>query len=426
MTRCAIGTDVGGTFTDLVFCTAAGEVHCFKVPSTPALPGESILTGVDEISAVLHPDATAWRAAHHTHSSTVATNALIERRGARVGLITTAGFRDLFELQRLAIPHPMRFDSRRPLPLVAREFVREVRGRLGADGAEVEPLHEQDVLDAARALAAAGVEIAVVSFIHSYRNPAHEQMARTLIRRAGIDLRVELSSDIWPQAREYERAVLTTINASVRPIVESYTGRLSEGLAERGLDVPARIARSNGGAEQARTIRERPVVALLSGPAAGVAGAADAAEDAGWVDADLMTLDVGGTSADIGVIRAGAPVLSSEEQVGDFPVLIPTVAVSSIGAGGGSIIWLDSTGSLKVGPRSVGADPGPACYGSGSIIPALTDAFLVAGLLTPGQRLGENWRCNWRRRARRWRRSASGWAGRPSRWPTARSASPRQ
>jgi N-methylhydantoinase A len=388
MTRCAIGTDVGGTFTDLVFCTASGEVHCFKVPSTPSRPGESILTGVDEISDVLRPDATVWREAHHTHSSTVATNALIERRGARVGLITTTGFRDLFELQRLAIPHPMRFDSRRPLPLVPRELVREVRGRIGPDGAEIEALHEQDVVDAARALAAAGVEIAVVTFIHSYRNPAHEQLARTLIRRHGIDLRLELSSDIWPQAREYERAVLTTINASVRPIIEAYVGRLTDGLGVRGLDVPARIARSNGGAELARTMRDRPVVALLSGPAAGVAGAADAAEDAGWDKADLMTLDVGGTSADIGVIRAGAPVLSSEELVGEFPVLIPTVAVSSIGAGGGSIIWLDTTGSLKVGPRSVGADPGPACYGSGSTIPALTDAFLVAGLLTPGQRLG--------------------------------------
>jgi N-methylhydantoinase A len=386
--RCAIGTDVGGTFTDLVFCTAAGEVHCFKVPSTPSQPGESILIGVDEISDALHPDAAAWRDAHHTHSSTVATNALIERRGARVGMITTSGFRDLFELQRLAIPHPMRFDSRRPLPLVPREWVREVRGRIGADGTEIEPLHEQDVIDAARALAAAGVEIAVLTFIHSYRNPAHEQLARAIIRRAGIDLRLDLSSDIWPQAREYERAVLTAINASVRPIVEAYVGRLSDGLKLRDLAVPARIARSNGGAELAHTVRDRPVVALLSGPAAGVAGAADAAEDAGWADADLMTLDVGGTSADIGVIRAGAPVLSSEELVGDFPVLIPTVAVSSIGAGGGSIIWLDSTGSLKVGPRSVGADPGPACYGSGSTTPALTDAFLVAGLLTPGQRLG--------------------------------------
>jgi N-methylhydantoinase A len=174
----------------------------------------------------------------------------------------------------------------------------------------------------------------------------------------------------------------------VRPIVEAYVVRLTGGLSERSLLTQARIARSNGGAELARTMRDRPVVALLSGPAAGVAGAADAADDAGWPAADLMTLDVGGTSADIGVIRDGQPVLSSEELVGEFPVLIPTVAVSSIGAGGGSIIWVDTAGSLKVGPRSAGADPGPACYGSGSTTPALTDAFLVAGLLTPGQRLG--------------------------------------
>src|SRR3984885_7796602 len=305
--HCSIGTDVGGTFTDLVFVTAAGEVHCFKVPSTPSRPGESILTGVEEIRAALNPDHATWRDAFHTHSSTVATNALIERRGARVGMITTSGFRDLFELQRLAIPHPMRFDSRRPLPLVPREWVREVRGRIGADGAEVEPLHEQDVIDAARALAAAGVEIAVLTFIHSYRNPAHEQLARTIIRRHGIDLRMDLSSDIWPQARENERAGLTAINASVRPIVEAYVGRLSDGLKERGLAVPARIARSNGGAELAHTVRDRPVVALLSGPAAGVAGAADAAEDAGWANADLMTLDAGGTRPDIGGTRARGP-----------------------------------------------------------------------------------------------------------------------
>lgn len=386
--RHSIGTDVGGTFTDLVFCTASGDLHCFKLPSTPAQPGESILTGVDEIRRALQPPDETWQEAHHTHSSTVATNALIERRGARIGLITTAGFRDLFELQRLAIPHPMRFDSRRPEPLVPRERVHEVRGRIGPDGKEIQPLDEAGLLEAARALAAQGAQIAVVAFIHSYRNPAHERQARDLVERHGIDLRMELSSDIWPQAREYERAVLTAINASVRPIVEAYVQRLTEGLSERGLATPARVARSNGGAELARTMRDRPVAALLSGPAAGVAGAADAAGDAGWESADLMTLDVGGTSADIGVIRDGRPVLSSEELVGDFPVLIPTVAVSSIGAGGGSIIWIDQAGSLKVGPASVGADPGPACYGSGSTTPALTDAFLVAGLLTAGQRLG--------------------------------------
>jgi N-methylhydantoinase A len=381
-----LGTDVGGTFTDLVFYTASGELLCFKVPSVPGQPGASILTGIDELRKTLGLDEAAWHGLDHTHSSTVATNALIERRGARIGLLVSAGFRDLFELQRLAIPHPMRFDSRRPL--VPRALVREVRGRVAADGSEIEPLAEEDVLAAARDLRDRGVEIAVVAFLHSYRNPAHERAARAIVEKSGIGLGLELSSEVWPQAREYERAVLTAINASIRPIVETYVDHLDIGLAERSIATPARIARSNGGAELAHSVRRRPVVALLSGPAAGVAGAAAAAQDAGWEAADLMTLDVGGTSADIGVIRGGRPVLSTEEHIADFPLLIPTIAVSSIGAGGGSIIWLDPTGSLKVGPRSVGADPGPACYGSGPLVPALTDAFLVAGLLAPGQRLG--------------------------------------
>src|SRR5437764_2340086 len=386
---CYLGTDVGGTFTDLVFYTETGEVHCFKVPSTPARPGASILEGVDEIRDALGLDEAAWRRMVHTHSSTVATNALIERKGARVGLLVSSGFRDLFELQRLAIPHPMRFDSRRPLPLVPRALVREIRGRIAADGSEIDPLDEADAVAAAQDLVALGAEIAIVVLLHSYRNPAHERQVRAAIERAGVPLRLELSSEVWAQAREYERGVLTAINASIRPIVEGYIERLEQGLGERAIATPARVARSNGGAELAETMRRRPVVALLSGPAAGVAGAAAAAQDSGWEAADLMTLDVGGTSADIGVIRGGRPGLSSEEHIADFPLLIPTIAVSSIGAGGGSILWLDPTGSLKVGPRSVGADPGPACYGtSGSRTPALTDAFLVAGLLAPGQRLG--------------------------------------
>jgi N-methylhydantoinase A len=386
---CYLGSDVGGTFTDLVFYTASGELHCFKVPSTPARPGASILEGIDEIKAALLPDEAAWRHMAHTHSSTVATNALIERKGARIGMLVSSGFRDLFELQRLAIPHPMRFDSRRPLPLIPRALVREVGGRIAADGSELDPMPDAEAVAAAGELAALGVEIAIVVLLHSYRNPAHERHLRAIVERHSIPLRLELSSEVWAQAREYERGVLTAINASIRPIVEGYVERLDTRLAERAIDTPARVARSNGGAELAETMRRRPVVALLSGPAAGVAGAAAAAQDAGWEGADLMTLDVGGTSADIGVIRGGRPVLSSEEHIADFPLLIPTIAVSSIGAGGGSILWLDPTGSLKVGPRSVGADPGPACYGlSGSTIPALTDAFLVAGLLEEGQRLG--------------------------------------
>ncbi len=388
MVSSILGTDVGGTFTDLAFITEAGELHCFKVPSTPSRPGASILSGVDEIQETLRLGGPAWHRTVHTHSSTVATNALIERKGSRVGLLVSSGFRDLFELQRLAVPHPMRFDSRRPQPLIPRALVREVAGRLDADGEEVEPLDGAAVVQAAQELEQAGAEIAIVVLLHSYRNPMHERAARDAIAQAGVKLRVELSSDVWPQAREYERGVLTAINASIRPLVEGYVDRLVAGLEGHRIETPARIARSNGGAELAGSLLGRPVVALLSGPAAGVSGAAEVARDAGWDAADLMTLDIGGTSADIGIVRGGRAVLSSEEHVADFPVLIPTVAVSSIGAGGGSIIWLDPTGSLKVGPRSVGADPGPACYGTGSLIPALTDAFLMAGLLEPGQRLG--------------------------------------
>lgn len=388
MVSSILGTDVGGTFTDLAFITESGELHCFKVPSTPSRPGASILGGVDEIQETLKVQGLGWHRTVHTHSSTVATNALIERKGSRIGMLVSSGFRDIFELQRLAVRHPMRFDSRRPQPLIPRALVREIGGRLDADGEEVEPLDQAAVVQAARELEAAGAEIAIVVFLHSYRNPAHEQAARDAIVRAGVMLRAELSSEVWPQAREYERGVLTAINASIRPMVEGYVDRLVAGLEDHRIETPARIARSNGGAELAGSLRGRPVVALLSGPAAGVSGAAEVARDAGWEAADLMTLDIGGTSADIGIVRGGRAVLSSEEHIADFPVLIPTVAVSSIGAGGGSIIWLDPTGSLKVGPRSVGADPGPACYGTGSLIPALTDAFLVASLLEPGQRLG--------------------------------------
>ena len=386
--RTFLGTDVGGTFSDLIYFDETGTIHCAKVPSTPSRPGASVMTGIDELVSRLELGPAELAGLRHTHSSTVATNALIERTGARVGLLTTSGFRDLLELQRLAVPHSMRYDSRRPAPPIPRSLVREIGGRLTADGDELEPLDEDAVVAAGRDLVAAGVAIAVVAFIHSYRNPVHERRSRDVLREAGVPLRVELSSEVWPQAREYERAILAAINAGIRPIVEGYVARLAEGLEERAIVQPARVARSNGGAELAETLRERPVVALLSGPAAGVTGAAAAAEDAGWLNADLMTLDVGGTSADIGVIRNGRPVLSSEEHIADFPVLMPTIAVSSIGAGGGSVIWLDAAGSLKVGPRSVGADPAPACYGvSDALIPALTDAFLVAGVLEADQAL---------------------------------------
>jgi N-methylhydantoinase A len=385
---CHLGVDVGGTFTDLAFFDAKGVLHTYKIPSTPARPGFSTLQGIDELTRGHRLDGAALKHLHHTHGSTIAINTLIERRGAKLGLITTTGFRDLFELGRLAIPHPMRYDSRRPSPLIPRSRVREVRGRLDAKGRELEPLDEKSVVLAAQQLVAAGAELVVVCLLHSYLSDAHEVRAAEVIAEHFPSLPVELSSRTWPQAREYERAVLATINAFVRPAVEGYLDLLVEGIGARGVDTEPRVIRSNGGMQRATTIRRQPVTALLSGPAAGVAAAAFVAQQAGMPHADLITVDVGGTSVDVGVVRNGKPVLSAEEHVADFPLLTPSIAVSSVGAGGGSIIWLDEAGGLKVGPRSVGADPGPACYGKGAGIAALTDAFLLAGWLADGQKLG--------------------------------------
>lgn len=381
-----LGVDVGGTFTDLAFFDGDGVLHTYKVPSTPAQPGMSTLQGVGEIIKRHRLAASDLARLHHTHGSTIAINTLIERRGAATALITTNGYRDLFELGRLALPEPMRYDSRRPTPLVPRRLVREVGGRLDAQGRELEPLDEAAVVSALLDLRDCGAESLVVCLMHSYRNPAHERRVGELAAKHVPDLPCDLSYETWPQAREYERAILTTINAYVRPNVVGYLDRLVAGTSALGLAAEPRVIRSNGGMQRASTIRRNPVTSLLSGPAAGVSAAAAVARAAGMEAADLVTVDVGGTSVDVGIVRAGQPLLSAEEHISDFPVLTPCIAVSSVGAGGGSMIWLDKLGALKVGPRSVGADPGPACYGRGTI-PALTDAFLIAGWLADGQRL---------------------------------------
>jgi N-methylhydantoinase A len=381
-----LGVDVGGTFTDLAFFDRQGVLHSYKVPSTPDRPGFSTLQGIREIIEKHGLTAADLADFHHTHGSTIAINTLIERSGAVTALITTAGYRDLFELGRLALPEPMRYDSRRPTPLIPRRLVFEVGGRIDAQGREIEPLDEEAVLSALKQARAAGAATVVVCLIHSYRNGAHERRVAQLAATAVPDLPCDLSSETWPQAREYERAILTTINAYVRPNVVGYLDRLVTGTREIGLAAEPRVIRSNGGMQRASTIRRSPVTSLLSGPAAGVSAAAAVARAAGFPDADLVTVDVGGTSVDVGVVRAGQPLLSAEEHISEFPVLTPCIAVSSVGAGGGSIIRLDALGALKVGPRSVGADPGPACYGKGTV-PALTDAFLSAGWLADGQLL---------------------------------------
>ena len=387
--RPCLGIDVGGTFTDLALCIDGGALLCLKVASTPERPGFSTLQGVRELRRLAGCTDEDWRTLSHTHSNTVALNCLIERSGARLGLLVTAGFRDVLEIARLTVPEPARYDSRRVPPLIPRQLVAEVAERMDADGRVVEALDEQSALAAAAKLHELGCQALVICFLHSYRNAAHERRARDLIKKRLPNLGVELSSEVWPQAREFERTTLAVINAYIRPAVERQVELLTQGMAERGVRTPARGARSNGGMELLATMAERPVTALLSGPAAGVAGAAAAALEAGWDAADLMTLDVGGTSADLGVVRRGQPVLSADEKVCGFPILMPAVAVSAIGAGGGSIIWIDQAGTLKVGPKSTGAVPGPACYrAAGDGPPAMTDAFLLSGLLNPERPLG--------------------------------------
>lgn len=388
-TSITLGVDVGGTFTDFILVDEAGVVHCFKVPSTPRRPAASTVKGFEEIAREMGLTDKQLASMQHTHSSTIATNAVIERRGPVLGALVTEGFRDVFELQRLAVPNPLRYDSQRPVPLVPRALVAEVSERIGVNGAIVDPLDEGQLLAAARELVARGCEGFVVCFLHSYKNSEHEIAACQVLSREFPDIAVERSSGVWPQAREYERATLTVINASIRPVMQQYLDQIAEGMEALGLINEATIARSNGGMQRAHTIRAWPVAALLSGPAAGVAGAARAAAESGWERADLITIDVGGTSADIGVVRHGSPLLSSEETIAGMPVLVPTIAVSAIGAGGGSIIWLDELGSLKVGPESLGADPGPASYGGQSHTPGLSDAFLLAGWLSAERKLGD-------------------------------------
>lgn len=386
-----LGVDVGGTFTDLIFYGGDGAMRCVKVPTIPAQPGASTLAGIDELrSGESAEQLDGWARLNQTHSSTIATNALIERNGPVLGMLTTIGFRDLMDFQRLNLPHPMRYDSRRPVPLIERSHVKEVRERIGADGEVLAPLVAEDVIAAAGQLREEGVSDIVICFLHSYRNPTHEREAAALLRRELPDAWIDVSSALWPQAREYERATLASINSLVRPAINGYLDELEEGLHARGIRSRPHVARSNGGSESAHSLRALPASALLSGPAAGVAGAAVAAVEVGWRDADLVTFDVGGTSADIGIVRRGNALLSTEELVGDFPILLPTVAVSSIGAGGGSIIWIDPRGRLQVGPRSAGSYPGPACYGRdpSAMVPALTDALVEVGLIGGGQALG--------------------------------------
>lgn len=384
-----VGIDVGGTFTDFVVLerTPAGgaALRIHKVSTTPDDQSRAIVRGLEEMGLF-----AAHSRVQIVHGMTVATNALLERKGARTALLTTAGFGDVLLIGRQNRPHLYRLSQQRPPLLVDDPLRLEIDGRLDAAGHEITALDETAIGALADALAAAQVESLAIVFLFSFRNPAHEQRAAALLRARLPDLPLSLSSEILPEYREYERTATTVINAYVQPLVARYLTRLEKALA--GSDAKAapsvRIMQSNGGAIGLGQAAEQAARLVLSGPAGGVVGAFELARQAGpSAPVRLITFDMGGTSTDVALCPGAIPT-TAESAIGDLPLRLPVIDIHTVGAGGGSIAWLDAGGALRVGPQSAGAVPGPVAYGRGGTEPTVTDANLVLGRLDPGGFLG--------------------------------------
>ncbi len=381
----AIALDVGGTFTDVVLVhEASGRLWVTKTPTTPHDPSAGFMAGIDRALQLAGIEAAALR--HVLHGTTTATNAILEGKGAAIGLLTTAGFRDVLEIGRHDIPRRANmFAWVKPARPVAPELIFEIGGRVTVDGAEIEPLDEEAVRAAARRLRAAGVDSIAVCFLHSYANPAHERRARALLLEEHPGGAVSLSSEVLPVFREFERSMGTVLNAYVQPLVGRYVARLVGELRPRGIGAPLSIMKSNGGVIGADVVRTQAIHTALSGPAAGVIGARRIGEAAGFDD--LISVDVGGTSADVCLVRGGEAEVTTEGRVGAWPLHVPMIDIHTIGAGGGSIARVTEDGTLTVGPESAGAQPGPVCYGAGGEEPTVTDAHLVLGRI-PSHLLG--------------------------------------
>ena len=373
--------EVGGTFTDLIWIEG-DEVKTHKVPSTPHDASIGVIAGLSE---ALERDLS--RLEQLFHGSTVATNAVIERKGCRTAFVTTAGFRDVLALQRQLRPNVYAIACRKPEPLVPLNLCAEAFERIDVQGGTVTPLDEAALIDTmARLVEREKPEAVAVCLLHAYREPAHELRVREIIARHHPDLPVVLSSDVLPTFREYERASTTAMAAYLVPLVGRYLHRLERHLEEGAPGSNLFVMQSAGGVLPSSGLHGRGVEMLNSGPAAGVIGATRMAQAIG--DADVITLDVGGTSADICLIAQGRPSVTSETQVAGLPVGLPSIDIANIGAGGGSLGWVDAGGMLQVGPRSAGAQPGPACYGRGGTVPALTDALVQLGWIRPHRFLG--------------------------------------
>ncbi|WCK80086.1 hydantoinase/oxoprolinase family protein [Agrobacterium fabrum] len=374
-----IGVDIGGTFTD--FCGWAegrgSSPVTLKVPSTPPDFDQGFRNGFERLLKAIEP--AAGEAAYVFHGTTVSTNAIIERTGSKVALFTTEGYRDIMELQRLGVRNPLNLFETRVEPLVHRGMVFEVEERLLGKGVVRRPLDAVSLRNRVRAAKAAGAESYAVALLHSYANPDHERQVRDIIvEEVGIDADVTLSSEIWPRPGEYERALLAVLNAFVRRRMRDYISEIENYVAERLPGSQLFVTRSNGGAMAAREAMELPVHTLLSGPASGVTAVQHLGRLLG--EKHILTMDMGGTSTDVSLVRDGETLTTGSAEVGDFPVVMPVTGVEAIGAGGGSIIYMDGK-ILRVGPQSAGARPGPACFSRGGLQPTLTDAYLLSGYL---------------------------------------------
>jgi N-methylhydantoinase A len=373
-----VGVDIGGSFTDFaVLDERDNSIRSLKVLSRPESPGSEVLTGLQQLKE--RYGIEPHQVSYFTHGTTVGVNSVIQRKGTKLGLITTANFEDVLELARLKIPQIHNMLCGRPVPLITRDLVFGVRERTDRDGKILTPVDRESVLSALAAAREAGCSGIVVALLHSYRNRTNEATVRSIIAEVAPEMFVSCSSEIWPIIREYERTITAVINAYVQPQVATYLDAFEKALSTLGVPCPPRITKSNGGVMGVAQARAECVQMILSGTASGVIGASYIGKSCGYDK--LMSFDVGGTSADVAVIIDGKPEYGVGELIGEFQIYIPSVSVSSIGQGGGSIAWLDALGVLKVGPESAGSSPGPACFGKGGLRPTLTDAFVCCGLV---------------------------------------------
>ena len=382
---CRIGIDVGGTFTDFVLTNpVSGEVVRYKEPSVPEDPSLSVGRGLPvliERAGVRPADVELL-----VHGTTLLVNAIIQRRGARVGLVVSPGHRGVLEIGRMSLDNSFDFRLRKEEPLVPRNLVFEVGARVRADGGVAAAPEAAELDRLAANLSGAGVEAVTVLLLNSYAHPEPEREVAEALRRRLPGVPITESAAIWPEQREFERGLVAIMNAYVQPLMGAYLERLVDRVAGAGVSAPIYITASNGGTLSIDTARERPIDTVLSGPASGLVAATRVARSVGRTG--IITVDLGGTSCDLALNQGEEPEYATSTRVGDYPLVVPVVNVRAIGAGGGSLIWVDSQGVLKVGPESAGADPGPACYGRGGSRPTVTDCYLLVGFIHPEHFLG--------------------------------------